>query len=283
MPARKPSTERQRRLGAELRKMREHVGLTVSDAAAIHRTDRATVCGVESGRSRVSAERVRGWAANYSCPEPGYVEALAEMAGERGANWWDEYRDLVAAGLLDLAELEHHAKALLVIEITHVPGLLQHEDHTRAVLGEAVPPLTSKDLGRRLAFRLQRRTVLDRQEPVKCTFLVHEAALRMRFGDRKAARAQLEHLLKQSERPSTTIRVLPFSSGGLPSAGCSTVYASGPVPRLATVQTGTPAGPAFLHSETHLTNYRTLLGRAEARSLQPEPSRDFIREVSRQI
>ncbi|MZE78065.1 helix-turn-helix domain-containing protein [Streptomyces xinghaiensis] len=85
MPVRKPATERQRRLGAELRKMRERAGLTINEAAVMHRTDRTTVSNVESGRFGVSADRVRVWAANYSCHEAPYIDALAEMARERRA------------------------------------------------------------------------------------------------------------------------------------------------------------------------------------------------------
>ncbi|MFB7558162.1 helix-turn-helix domain-containing protein [Streptomyces brevispora] len=62
MPVRKPSTERQRRLGAELRRMREHVGMTIDEAATLHRTDRTTVSNTESARSGVSGDRVRVWA-----------------------------------------------------------------------------------------------------------------------------------------------------------------------------------------------------------------------------
>jgi hypothetical protein len=36
MPVRKPSTGRQRRLGMELRRMREHAGLSINEAAALH-------------------------------------------------------------------------------------------------------------------------------------------------------------------------------------------------------------------------------------------------------
>ncbi|MEU5968968.1 helix-turn-helix domain-containing protein [Streptomyces globisporus] len=54
MPGRKPSIERQRRLGAELRRMREHIGMTINEAATLHRTDRTTVSNTESARSGVS-------------------------------------------------------------------------------------------------------------------------------------------------------------------------------------------------------------------------------------
>jgi hypothetical protein len=105
----------------------------------------------------------------------------------------------------------------------------------------------------------------------------------MLFGDRAVVRRQLEELLKQSERESVTVRVVPFSAGGFPSAGSSTMYASGPVRQLDTVQIDVPNGVTFLDSETHLTNYRAVLDRMEQRSVDPGRSRDFIRKVLHEL
>lgn len=282
MAARKPPTERQRRLGAELRKMRERVGLSLTEAAALHHTDRTTVSNTETGRFGVSADRVRVWAANYSCHESEYVEALVGIARERRsavANWWEAYRDQLVAPALDLAELEHHAVAIRAVQITHMPGLLQHEDYSRAVFREEVPPLASDDFERRLEFRLRRRAVLDRPNAPRCTFIIHEAALHMRFGGQNVVRSQLDHLLEQSERENVTVRILPFSVGGFPAAASSTLYACGPVMQLDTVQTDTPVGSSFLNAETHLANYRAVLDRMEKLVLSPAHSRDFIRDM----
>ncbi|GAA0350378.1 helix-turn-helix transcriptional regulator [Streptomyces blastmyceticus] len=283
MSARKPPTERQRRLGAELRKMRERVGMSINEAAVLHRTDRTTVSNTESARSGVSSDRVRVWAANYSCPEAKYIDALAEMARERGAYWWDEYRGTLPAALLDLAEMEHRAVALRSAQIMHMPGLLQHRDYARAIFQEAVPSLAPEDLERKLEFRVRRSDVLDRSRPPECTFLVHESALRMRFGARAVLQTQLAHLLEQSDRENVTIRVVPFEAGGFANAGSSTHYAYGPVPELDMVQIDVPTGVAFLYADTHLVNYRVVLDRMEQRSLGPGRSLDFIREAAQHL
>ncbi|GAA0924550.1 helix-turn-helix domain-containing protein [Streptomyces thermoalcalitolerans] len=65
MPVRKPPTERQRRLGAELRTMREHIGMSINEAAALHRTDRTTVSNTESARSGVSFPHAETCLANH--------------------------------------------------------------------------------------------------------------------------------------------------------------------------------------------------------------------------
>lgn len=61
------------------------------------------------------------------------------------------------------------------------------------------------------------------------------------------------------------------------------MYAYGPVAQLDTVQSDTRLGSRFLHAETHRANYRMVLDRMEERSLDPDRSREFIREVVQQL
>ncbi|MFD3486523.1 helix-turn-helix domain-containing protein [Streptomyces sp. NPDC058665] len=283
MAPRKALTARQRRLGAELRKIREHTGLSMTEAAALLGTDRTTISNTESGRFGVSPERVRTWAGHYGCPDAAYVDALAAMAAERITGWWEDYRGDLAGGALDLAELEHHAVGIRCVQMLSMPGLLQNEDYARAVLAEAVPPPSIPRQRRQLSHRLKRRDVLDRENPPEFTFLIHEAALRMTFGGSAVARGQLDYLLKESERENVTVRAIPFAAGGFVDTGGSTQYVLGPVPQMDTVQTDTTNGPAFLDAETHLVNYRAALDRTEERSLDPERSRDFIRKIAQQV
>ncbi|MFI6650965.1 helix-turn-helix domain-containing protein [Streptomyces sp. NPDC050529] len=283
MPPRKPPTARQCRLGAELRKMRERAGLTPTEAAALLGTDRTTISNSEAGRFGVSGARVRTWAAAYACLDAAYVDALVEMAEERTKGWWEEYRGELSASALDLAELEHHATGFRSVQIMHMPGLLQTEDYARAVYAEALPAPTPTGLRRRLSHRLRRRDVLDRPDPPASVFLIHEAALRMRYGGRKVAVGQLDHLLKESERDNVTVRVIPFSAGGFPNSGSSTHYVYGPVTQLDTVQTDTPSGSGFVDAEARLLTFRAVLDRTEGRSLDPQSSRDFIKEVAEQV
>ncbi|MEE1737278.1 helix-turn-helix transcriptional regulator [Streptomyces sp. BE147] len=283
MPSRKTPTGRQRRLGTELRRIREHTGLSLTEAAAMLGTDRTTISNVESGRFGVSADRVRAWAGHYGCPDNAYVEALAEMAAERISGWWEDYRGHLASAALDLAELEHHAVAVRSVQIMYMPGLLQTEDYARAVFAESVPPPSPARQRRQLSHRLRRRDVLDRVDLASCTFLIHEAALRMTYGGSVVARSQLDYLVDQSEREGVTIRVIPFAAGGFPYASSSAHYLYGVVSQLDTVQTDTSTGSGFVDSETSLENWRVALDRTEEKSLDPKSSRDFIRQIARQV
>ncbi|MFE7121590.1 helix-turn-helix domain-containing protein [Streptomyces sp. NPDC057654] len=283
MSPRSVPTARQRRLGTELRKMREHAGMNVVQAAEQLGVNRTRISNMEAGRFGVSEERVRTLAAIYSCGDQAYVDQLVAVAVERGNGWWEDYRGKLAANALDLAELEHHAVEVRSVQIVHMPGLLQTEDYAKAVLSTAEPEPTPVQLRVRLSHRLKRRDVLDREDPPQCAFLIHEAALRLHFGGPKVARRQLEYVLEASERDNVTVRVIPFSAGGFPNAGCSTTYFSGPVPQLDTVQIDAPTGSALLDSEAHLANYRRVLDRTEEGVMTSEDTRDFVHAIANQL
>jgi transcriptional regulator with XRE-family HTH domain len=270
-------------LGVELRKMREHVGMNVAQAGDHLGVNRTRISNIEAGRIGVSEERVRVLARIYSCADKAYADALVAMAEERVKGWWEEYRGTLSAGVLDLAELEFHALGLRSVQMMHMPGLLQTEAYAKALFSTAVPELTPVEFRRRLSYRLKRRDVLDRVDPPRAIFLVHEAALRIEYGGPKVTRGQLEQLLEASERDNVTVRVIPFSAGGFPNAGSSTLYAAGPVPQLDTVQLDVANGVAMMDAETHLANYRVTLDRTEEMSLTPEGTRDFIRAIEREL
>ncbi|WP_405820990.1 helix-turn-helix transcriptional regulator [Streptomyces sp. NBC_01390] len=281
MPPSTPPTLRQQRLGAELRKLREHSGLTATAAAGLLGLKQAQVSSIEAGRYAVSADRVRTLARAYNCADEALTEALAAMTGGRTRGWWDEYRDHLPVGLIDLAELEYHAAALRVALALHIPALLQTADHARAMLREAVPPFRPYELEHRLSYRIKRQEILHRAGGLSYTALVHEAALRMQYGGPDVTRAQLVHILELSELDNITVRVIPYASPHYPGNGQPFDYVAGPVPQLDTVQLDTHHGGCeFLDAEAQLVKYRTLLARMETCALTPAASRKFIERIT---
>lgn len=74
-----------------------------------------------------------------------------------------------------------------------------------SVFSSRVPALTSEEIGLRVRHRLARQAVSFPYEVV-----IHEAALRIRVGDRAVSRAQLRRLAELSEADHVTLRVIPF-------------------------------------------------------------------------
>ncbi|MFD9863360.1 helix-turn-helix domain-containing protein [Streptomyces alboflavus] len=282
MPPRSTPTERQRRLGAELRKMRTAAGMTTAHAAGLLGVPRTNVPNMESGRSGISPERVRTLASNYGCVDVPLVEALAAMATERQKGWWEAYRDQgrLPVSFLDIADMEWNCVRLHIAVTVHLPGLLQTEDHARAVFQAVIPQLPTADVDLRVAHRMDRQRVLDKPEPPVVEMIVHEAALRMEFGGADVARRQLEHIVRVMERPNLTVRVIPFKAGSFPGAGQSVVYAESTVRQLDTVELDSTHGPEFIDSELQLRKYRAQLDAAASVAMAPERSREFIRGLA---
>jgi transcriptional regulator with XRE-family HTH domain len=282
LPPTSNPTLRQRRFGAELRKLRERAGLTTTGAAELLGVNQARVSMIETGRTPISADRVRSMANVYDCSDDQLVDALVAMTGRRTRGWWEEYREHLPAALIDLAELEHHATGLRAGLIVHIPALLQTTDHARALFRQVAPPMRQYEIEYRLTHRIKRQGVLHRENPSPYATIIHEAALRMGFGGPVVARGQLKHLLDMSELPHVAVRVVPFGTEHFPTTGQSFDYVEGSVPQLDTVQLDSHHGACeFLDTEAQLSKYRSVLDRMESCALSPAESCDFIHRLIR--
>ncbi|WP_329590570.1 Scr1 family TA system antitoxin-like transcriptional regulator [Streptomyces sp. NBC_01362] len=283
MAGRAAPTARRTRLGVELRKLRERAGMTTTQAADLLGTSSGQLSNIEVARFGVSADRVRVAAHTYSCTDQALVDALVAMTGDRKRGWWEEYREILPPKLLDLAEIEHHGTGLRAAHSIHIPGLLQTVDHAREIYRQAVPELSPPEIEHRVSYRIKRQEVLYRTSPIPYRAVIHEAALRMKFGGSDIARDQLQHLLKMSELPRTTIRVIPFEATYYPGSGQSVYYVRGPVPALDTAQLDQSHGPVFIDAEAQLTQYRLLLERLDAAALDIGRSQELIHKVARDL
>lgn len=282
MPPRSYPTARQKRLGAELRKLREKAGMNGATAAAFLGGERAQISHIESGRYGVSGERVRRLAAEYSANDKHLIDALATMAEERVKGWWDDYRGKLSPGFLDLAELEHHATYLRAIQMLHIPGLFQTQAYARDLIRSGVSELPAPEIETRVEHRMRRREIFDRPTPTPFEAFIHEAALRMRYCDAATMREQLDFLHQVSQWPSVTIRVLPFDAQ-ITGSVHSMMYAGSTIAALDTVQVDSAFDGGFLDAEAQLARYRDLLQTVESIALSAEESSKFIHRIEQEM
>lgn len=281
MAPRTTPTVRQRRLGTELRKLREAAGLSTRQASELVNADPARISNTEAGRFGVSPERIRHFAHQYGCQDELLVDALAGMATGRARHWWEEYREALPVPMLDLAEMEHHSTYLRSTQVMHLPGLLQTVDYARLVFRNNIPTPSPPQIEFLVSHRIKRQRIIYRETPTHFSAVIHEAALRIHFGDARIIRAQLGHIAEMSERDHIAVKVVPFESGLTPGSAQTVMYGQGPVPQLDTVQLDTEHGAEFLHADLQLAKYRTMLDRTEALALDPSASRDLIQSILR--
>ncbi|MFD7453231.1 helix-turn-helix domain-containing protein [Kitasatospora sp. NPDC059827] len=275
-------TLRQRRLGAELRRMREQAGFGGSHLAGLLGVTPALVTQMENGKSAVSVERLNEIAEACMCVNTPLVEALADMTRERNVAWWDEYREELSAAPIDVAEIEGHAKRLKSFTIGIIPGQLQTSSYATAVFARGFTPLSDREIERRMNFRLRRQQIF-RSGETPYLALVHEAALRIQYGGPTVLRSQLDSLVKDSELPGISLRVVPFDTADFPGPSENLLYAEGPVPELDTVQADSSHGSHIFDSPAQLAGYRAILERIEAVALPESESRDHIRSIMKEM
>ncbi|RKT17575.1 helix-turn-helix protein [Streptomyces sp. 1114.5] len=276
-------TLRQRRLGAELRRMREQAGFGGSHLARLLGVTPALVTQMENGKTGISVERLREIAAACMCANEPLIDALADtvMGNDKGA-WWEEYRGSLSENFLEVAEIESHARAISLYTMAFIPGLLQTEAYTSAIFGRSYPPLPRHSVELRTAFRMQRQHIL-RSGDLPYSAYIHEAALRMQFSGAKVQAEQLGALITASEQPNISVQVVLFDVDMIPLPNENFTYLEGPVQELDTVQADSGVGNFLFDAPAHTARFRSLLAQIDSAALPVDESRDFIRSIKKDM
>ncbi|GCD35124.1 transcriptional regulator [Streptomyces chrestomyceticus JCM 4735] len=274
-------TYRQRRFGAEIRKLRERAKLSVGESAALMGMHQSHISNVESGRTSLSAERLRRLADEAGELATGYVEALTDLGQQSGKGWWSLYRNSVRAPLLDFAELEAGAESIACYEPLFVPGLLQTRAYATAVHRGGYVEVPRSAESAAVDFRLERQRVLTAEGAPRLHAVVHEAALRVTLGGRGLMRDQLRRLLDACRLPNVTLQVLPFD-GPVPFGTPFTVLMP-PVRELSTVVVPHVGDSLYLGEVDAVHRYTRTFAKLTEAALPPESrqSKDTVRLIER--
>jgi transcriptional regulator with XRE-family HTH domain len=205
-------TVRRRRLGIELRRLRERLGRTVEEIADRLDWSASKLSRIENARIGVRVSDVRLLLELYRVDEghKGEVLALAQAATEQG--WWAEYRDVMAGEFGTFVALEDEARTAFTFQTYAVPGLLQSRDYAHRILssGRAIAVSTPRQIERRLDLRMRRQEVLRRDDPLTLSAVVDESVLLRAIGGRDVMRAQMLALLEAAALPNVRVHVLPL-------------------------------------------------------------------------
>jgi transcriptional regulator with XRE-family HTH domain len=185
--------------GAEVRRAREAAGMSQSELGDLVPCDKATVSRIEAG---------------LTVPDAHFAE-VCDTAFPQSGGWFSRFwRDSQSwdatypEQFRAFAEYESEATSLWLFEHTLVPGLLQTEDYAREVLSRH-PHVTPDEVAERVAARIARQSVLDREMPPLVYVLLDENVLRREVGDAKIMHDQIGHLAALAARPRLTVQLLP--------------------------------------------------------------------------
>ena len=205
-------TGRRRRLGAELRRLREAAGLTIDRVAEALECSPSKVSRIETGQVSATPRDVRDMLGLYRVDDA-RLEAMVQVAREaRQRGWWQKFVD-VPDGVPAYVGLEAAATSIDVYMSLIVPALLQTPDYARAVIAAVRPDLPASEIDRRVELRLRRQDMLDQERPPVMRVLLDDTLLRRPVGGPAVLAAQRRRLLADADRPAITIQVLEVAAG----------------------------------------------------------------------
>ncbi|MCX5398837.1 helix-turn-helix transcriptional regulator [Streptomyces sp. NBC_00102] len=118
--------------------------------------------------------------------------------------------DLIPAWAEQYMDLEREALALSWWENAVLPGLLQTEAYARAVFRNRVPALSAAEIENRVATRVKRHEILNRDTPPTLSFVIAEAIIRDRLDGDAVYFATLQHLRTCADLPGVSLQVMPL-------------------------------------------------------------------------
>ncbi|WP_406353078.1 helix-turn-helix domain-containing protein [Streptomyces sp. NBC_00658] len=209
-----PALER-RKVRLALRTFRKKVGLNQPDVADALSWSPSKVIRIEGGSVGVSVTDLRALLDLYQVDDAKIRQELEDSTrGSRRPPWWSPYKEVVDPQFAIYLGFESTADALYAYHPTYIPGLLQTEDYTRALLEKRYSP---ERLDAVVGLRGERQERLLRgDDKPELKFLVDEAALRRWIGGPAVMRDQLQHVKSVAGQPHVTLGVVPFAIGAHP-------------------------------------------------------------------
>ena len=274
-------TVRRRRLGSELRKLRDASGLKLEEVAGELGVAPSTLSRIETGKAPTKSAYLSQMLEMYGVTDPAQRQVLVDMAREgHRKGWWAAYDDVLPSGFDIFVGLEAETTGIRSYENSVIYGLLQTQDYARAVLRELQPRQTAEQIDRQVDLRLARQRRLD-EEPALDLWVIHdEAVIRRAVGGAAVMRGQLSRLLEVAARPGMTLQVLPFESGahaGLRGPFSILEFPDRTDSRIAHVES--VGGFIYMEKEREVRACSDAFDRLRAAALAPGASADLIATI----
>jgi transcriptional regulator with XRE-family HTH domain len=201
-------------LGKQLRELREHARLTTEDVGLQLDCSPSTISRMEGGKVGIRRSTLERLLEIYEVDDREQIETLIVLAKEgKTRGWFARYGDLPASYSRYIG-LESSAVEIRNYEALVVPGMLQTEEYTRALLA-ASPGESDDAVEAHVKARRERQALLNRTEQpsLQLIAVLDESVVRRLIGGADVMRSQLKHLADMGRARNVTVQILPFSGG----------------------------------------------------------------------
>lgn len=274
-------TWRLRRLGTELKQLREAAALSQDEVAERTGMSRGTLIRVEAAQRPPRRLTVISLLELYGVNGEERARLLRRLKNPAATEWITPLRDQLPGPYGDYIEVESEAGLIRSFEIGLVPGLLQTDRYARAQARAALPEASDTEIETRVKARSERQSAFAQRDAQLFT-IIGEAALHYHVGGSKVLCEQLRRLANTLRSEAVTLRMLPFSAGAHPSMMASfEIMELDEDPSMVCVENS--GGVLFLEDPAELDTFRDIHARLERMALDESGSRQLIEQRIRQI
>ncbi len=204
-------TIRRRRLGSDLRRLREQRSLRLEEVASQLGVAPSTLSRIETGKAPTRTSYLALMLDLYGVLDADQRRAFMDLAREgQRKGWWVGSDDLLPAGTGTYLGLEAEASVLRAFQPQVIHGLVRTDDYVRAVIAARRPDLGPPQVERLVQVAVRRQDVLRGVEPIGLTLIVDESVLLRAVAPPSVMRSQLEYLIEVGSQPHVNIHVLPL-------------------------------------------------------------------------
>jgi transcriptional regulator with XRE-family HTH domain len=279
--ARRSPTVRRRRLGFELRRLREQAGFTIQQVAARLECSDSKISRIETGQVSATPRDVRDILELFGVAGAQRDELVQIAREARLKGWWHTYDDRVIRALIGF---EAAAATIRTYHSLLVPGLLQTVDYARAVTHAVRPDLSASEVERRVEVRTARQIHLPQEDPPSLSVVLDEAALRRPVGGSAVMSQQLRHLVEVAGLPNVRLQVLPFSAGvhaGMDGSFTIIGFPEPEDPEVVYLENAT--SDLYLEEPDDVRRYSVLFERISAAAMEPDASGVLLSDLVKEL
>lgn len=269
---------RSRQVSALLRRLREDRGLSAAEVAKALGMSPSKISRMETGNRGLRADDVAAMLGHYKVPEHERSRILDQVRKSEERGWWESQGLGLPQLWQALINFESRATRIQNFETLVVPGLLQTDEYTEAIISSINKTLSKVELTNLVASRRARQAVLGNRE-LQYLAVIDESALRRPVAESGVMRRQLRHLVDTAERPNITVRVVPLQAGqyaGLQGPFACLDFAD--EPSLVYIENHHLG--MFLDEKEDIAAYRVALGNILNSALEPAGSAELIARLA---
>lgn len=270
-----------RRLGSELRRIREEANLRLEAVAHELEVSPSKLSRLENGQAIPKVWDVRNLLTLYGVQDEKLTARLLQWASEgKAQGWWQRYSGVLVPEAQYYLSLETEAAEILIYSTPVLHALVQTREYARAFLSGLRPELDGESVEQLVELRMRRQEMTrGSTEPPRLRVAVDEASLFRIIGSPEVMERQISALLDLPD--GIELRIYRLSTGSHPLLFSPlTIF----IPRTRdldpiVVNVEAAQHEAFFENRSEVNQFQRMFDDLWGRSETVAASKDFLRSL----